>query len=165
MGKDKARKLTREEETRDKRRWMRWSSAATEKGIQFSDFAGGYINAGAESKFVITAEMRLLSIYAELGAQRFWPTSGYACSPYSRCVAYIPSDMPLEIDKAERIIRAFTTEGIAVDEPFSEEGRQGRRRVFRKIAPNVMASAKGIVVSSAKRCVDQHITNQPHSTF
>lgn len=50
MGKDK--KLTKEEETKDKRRWMRWSSAATEKGIAISDFAGSYINAGAESEFV-----------------------------------------------------------------------------------------------------------------
>ncbi|TIB62917.1 hypothetical protein E3P78_02144 [Wallemia ichthyophaga] len=116
----KAKKLSKEEETRDKRRWMRWSSAATVKGIAFSDFAGSYINAGAE----------------KLGAQRFWPTSG---------------DMPLEIDKAEKVIRAFTTEGIAVDEPIGEEGRQGRRRVFRKIAPNVMASAKGIVVYTAMR--------------
>lgn len=61
--------------------------------------------------------------------------------------------MPLEIDKAERVIRAFTTEGIAVDEPVGEEGKQGRRRVFRKIAPSVLASAKGIVVYSAMRCV------------
>lgn len=61
--------------------------------------------------------------------------------------------MPLEIDKAEKVIRAFTTEGIAVEEPIGEEGRQGRRRVFRKIAPNVMASAKGIVVYTAMRYV------------
>lgn len=54
----KAKKLSKEEETRDKRRWMRWSSAATVKGIAFSDFAGSYINAGAESEFIAAATPR-----------------------------------------------------------------------------------------------------------
>ena len=58
--------------------------------------------------------------------------------------------MPLEIEKAERILRAFTTEGIAVDEPV-QEGSQKKKRVFRKIAPHVMASAKGIVIFTAMR--------------
>ncbi|TIB73433.1 DUF500-domain-containing protein [Wallemia mellicola] len=124
MAKDKARRLTKEEETKDKRRWMRWSNVAAQKSLQISDYAGSYVNAGA-AKSVL-----------ELGTERFWPTSG---------------DMPLEIDKAERIIRAFTTEGIAIDEPVGEEGKQGRRRVFRKIAPNVLAGAKGIAVFTAMR--------------
>lgn len=68
--------------------------------------------------------------------------------------------MPLEIDKAERIIRAFTTEGIAIDEPIGEEGRQGRRRVFRKIAPNVLAGAQGIAVFTAMRFVYSYRCNQ-----
>lgn len=67
--------------------------------------------------------------------------------------------MPLEIDKAERIIRAFTTEGIAIDEPVGEEGKQGRRRVFRKIAPNVLAGAKGIAVFTAMRFVYSYRIN------
>ena len=49
-GKGKARVLTREEEQRDKRRWKRWSDVAVEKGLQVSDFAGSYVNAGANSK-------------------------------------------------------------------------------------------------------------------
>lgn len=76
----------------------------------------------------------------EVGAERFWPSS---------------NDMLLEIEKCERILRAFTVEGIP-SKPEKEEEElswhkdkkvnfmQKKRKVLRKIPSKVIKEAAGI---------------------
>lgn len=54
---------------------------------------------------------------AEIGGERFWPSS---------------NDMPLELDKCERILRAFTVEGIPQKEEKEEEVPDGKGGILRK---------------------------------
>lgn len=94
------------------------------------------------------------SASAKLGGERFWPKS---------------NDFPEEIAKCERILRAFTVEGVET-KPSSdskegeteddeivvkEKGKEGfmkkKRKVLRKIPPSVIKRAKGIVIYTAMR--------------
>ncbi|EST07857.1 Ysc84 actin-binding domain protein [Kalmanozyma brasiliensis GHG001] len=88
---------------------------------------------------------------AKMGGERFWPKS---------------NDFPEEIAKCERILRAFTVEGIETkpSTTTSEEGDivvekdpkadsfvHKKRKVLRKIPPAVIKRAKGIVIYTAMR--------------
>ncbi|GAC76882.1 uncharacterized conserved protein [Moesziomyces antarcticus T-34] len=97
------------------------------------------------------------SASAKMGGERFWPKS---------------NDFPEEIAKCERILRAFTVEGIETkpaekkdaSEPTSDaeaetdaeaKKKDGfmhkKRKVLRKIPPAVIKRAKGIVIYTAMR--------------
>ncbi len=97
------------------------------------------------------------SASAKMGGERFWPKS---------------NDFPEEIAKCERILRAFTVEGIETkpaerkdaSEPTSDaeaeadaeaKKKEGfmhkKRKVLRKIPPAVIKRAKGIVIYTAMR--------------
>lgn len=80
---------------------------------------------------------------AKVGGERFWPKS---------------NDMPIEIEKCERILRAFTVEGIPQKEEKEEKIQDGKgnwitkkRKVFRKIPPQAIKNAKGIAIYSSMR--------------
>ncbi|SPO23440.1 uncharacterized protein UTRI_02119 [Ustilago trichophora] len=103
------------------------------------------------------------SASAKMGGERFWPKS---------------NDFPQEIAKCERILRAFTVEGIETkpatsstsgsstpptdrkDEPTQdadsaakskESFMKKKRKVLRKIPPAVIKRAKGIIIYTAMR--------------
>lgn len=101
------------------------------------------------------------SASAKLGGERFWPKS---------------NDFPEEIAKCERILRAFTVEGIETkadtkaassspssthsadedvivekDETKKDTFITKKRKVLRKIPPAVIKRAKGIVIYTAMR--------------
>lgn len=83
------------------------------------------------------------AISAKVGGERFWPQS---------------NDMPLEIEKCERILRAFTVEGVAqkeVKEDKVQDGKgnwiQKKVRVLRKVPPAAIRNAKGICIFSSMR--------------
>nr|CDI52783.1 conserved hypothetical protein [Melanopsichium pennsylvanicum 4] len=101
------------------------------------------------------------SASAKIGGERFWPKS---------------NDFPEEIAKCERILRAFTVEGIetkpspssspstspnaelehdnSVDEKQKKKQESfihKKRKVLRKIPPAVIKRAKGIVIYTAMR--------------
>lgn len=98
------------------------------------------------------------SASAKLGGERFWPKS---------------NDFPEEIVKCERILRAFTVEGvetkptttskegeneeeeeeeeIVIKEKGKESFMKKKRKVLRKIPPSVIKRAKGIVIYTAMR--------------
>ncbi len=90
---------------------------------------------------------------AKMGGERFWPKS---------------NDFPEEITKCERILRAFTVEGIETKpsssssasadddvvvekDPKKEGFIHKKRKVLRKIPPSVIKRAKGIVIYTAMR--------------
>lgn len=84
---------------------------------------------------------------AKMGGERFWPKS---------------NDFPEEITKCERILRAFTVEGIqaskteestvaTTDAAGKSTFMTKKRKVLRKIPPKVMQRAKGIVIYTAMR--------------
>ncbi|CCF53051.1 hypothetical protein NDA11_005601 [Ustilago hordei] len=122
----------------DESRWKRWGKTAFDKSIVVSDWASGYANSAS----------------AKLGGERFWPKS---------------NDFPEEIAKCERILRAFTVEGVetkpsptpkdgeAEDDKVvaKEKGKESfikkKRKVLRKIPPQVIKRAKGIVIYTAMR--------------
>jgi hypothetical protein len=77
------------------------------------------------------------------GGESFWPKS---------------NDMPLEIDKCERILRSFTVEGIPQKEEKEEKVQDGKgnwitkkRKVLRKIPPAAIKQAKAIAIYSSMR--------------
>lgn len=83
------------------------------------------------------------AVSAKVGGERFWPKSG---------------DMPIEIEKCERILRAFTIEGIPQKEVKEEKVQDGKgnwitkkRRVLRKIPPVAIKNAKGVAIYSSMR--------------
>ncbi|KAN0060905.1 hypothetical protein ACQY0O_006639 [Thecaphora frezii] len=79
---------------------------------------------------------------AKLGAERFFPKS---------------NDFPEETAKCERILRAFTVEGVASDvkEVQVSDGKgsfiKKKRKVLRKIPPKLIKRAKGIVIYTSMR--------------
>lgn len=88
---------------------------------------------------------------AKMGGERFWPKS---------------NDFPEEITKCERILRAFTVEGIETKpssstnpdedvvvekDPKKDGFIHKKRKVLRKIPPSVIKRAKGIVIYTAMR--------------
>lgn len=64
----------------------------------------------------------------------FWPTSG---------------DYVKELEKCERILRMFTVEGVPTEET-SKDGKK-KRKVFRKLPPNIIKEAKGLIIFTAMR--------------
>lgn len=94
------------------------------------------------------------SASAKIGGERFWPKS---------------NDFPEEVLKCERILRAFTVEGIETkpkqapkgttsddDTIVEHDAKQNsfihkKRKVLRKIPPAVIKRAKGIVIYTAMR--------------
>lgn len=60
-----------------------WGKKAIDKSVQWSDNIGGRVNTVAERKF---------------GTEHFWPVTG---------------DFGREMDKAARILRAFTGESVS----------------------------------------------------
>lgn len=80
---------------------------------------------------------------AKIGGERFWPKS---------------DDTEEEIKKCERILRAFTVEGIPSKDTHEEEYSDGKgnkikkkRKVLRKIPPKAIKQCKGIVIYTAMR--------------
>ncbi|PWN36212.1 uncharacterized protein FA14DRAFT_146468, partial [Meira miltonrushii] len=78
-----------------------------------------------------------------VGGERFWPQS---------------NDMPLELEKCERILRAFTVEGVQQKDSKEEsvQDAQGnwitkKVKVLRKIPPAAIRNAKGIAIFSSMR--------------
>lgn len=83
------------------------------------------------------------AVSGAVGGERFWPQS---------------NDMPLEIEKCERILRAFTVEGIQQKEAKEEKVQDAKGnwikkkvRVLRKIPPAAIRNAKGIAIYSSMR--------------
>ena len=83
------------------------------------------------------------AVSAKVGGERFWPAS---------------DDMPLEIEKCERILRSFTVEGIPQKEEREERVQDGKgnwitkkRKVLRKIPPSAIKNAKGVCIYSSMR--------------
>ncbi|GJN89346.1 hypothetical protein Rhopal_002326-T1 [Rhodotorula paludigena] len=110
-----------------KETWKAWfarhGETAAVKGIAISDTVGGRLNGWAEN-------------YA--GAERFWPTTG---------------DGPVEMEKAARIIKAFTVHGVGVKTEKKDEktGKKLQRKVMRKIPAKILRQAKGLVIFSSMR--------------
>jgi SH3 domain-containing YSC84-like protein 1 len=82
-------------------------------------------------------------VSSAVGGERFWPQS---------------NDMPLEIEKCERILRAFTVEGVQQKDTKEEsvQDSQGnwikkKVKVLRKIPPAAIRNAKGIAIYSSMR--------------
>lgn len=82
-------------------------------------------------------------VSSAVGGERFWPQS---------------NDMPLEIEKCERILRAFTVEGVQQKDTKEEsvQDAQGnwikkKVKVLRKIPPAAIRNAKGIAIYSSMR--------------
>ncbi|CEH12489.1 Uncharacterized conserved protein [Ceraceosorus bombacis] len=80
---------------------------------------------------------------AKIGGERFWPKS---------------NDMVLEIEKCERILRAFTVEGIPQTDEKEEDVKDSKggwvrkkRKVLKKIPPNAIKRAKGVCIYSSMR--------------
>ncbi|KAL7418635.1 hypothetical protein Q5752_007093 [Cryptotrichosporon argae] len=99
-----------------------WGAKAMEKGVLISDKVGGRVNAISEKHF---------------GTEAFWPVTG---------------DFPKEMDKAARILRAFTVDGVVKEEKVEDaEGKKKPRKVLRKIPPEVMRPAKGVAIFTSMR--------------
>ncbi|PWN53519.1 DUF500-domain-containing protein [Violaceomyces palustris] len=79
---------------------------------------------------------------AKFGAERFFPKS---------------NDFQEELDKCERILRAFTVEGVAAEVKETEvpDGKgsfmKKKRKVLKKIPPSLILRAKGILIYTAMR--------------
>ncbi|GAA5978268.1 hypothetical protein JCM11641_001154 [Rhodosporidiobolus odoratus] len=73
-----------------------------------------------------------------LGSERFWPTSG---------------DGIQEIEKCERILKAFTVEGVGfkVSAKNPRTGKKSTKVLKRKIPAKVLRQARGIVIFSCMR--------------
>ncbi|GAA5963267.1 hypothetical protein JCM8115_000956 [Rhodotorula mucilaginosa] len=106
-----------------KRKGSSWGETAAVKGIAISDSVGGKVN-------------RIATDY--IGVERFWPTSG---------------DGPVEMEKAARILRAFTEEGVGakVERKDEKTGAKIVRKVMRKIPASVIRQAKGLIIFSSMR--------------
>ncbi|KAK8870081.1 hypothetical protein IAR55_000651 [Kwoniella newhampshirensis] len=107
-----------------KAKGMGWGKVAIEKGTKISDNVGGRVNDIAEKRF---------------GTEAFWPVTG---------------DFPKEMDKAARILRAFTVDGIVTEAKVEEENDPQKKRkvkVIRKIPPSVIAKAKGLAIFTSMR--------------
>lgn len=65
------------------------------------------------------------------GLEAFWPTTG---------------DFPAEMEKAAKILRAFT-----VDAPAADAGHHAHAHKYAKIPPSVVRDAKGIAVYTCVR--------------
>ncbi|RSH90499.1 hypothetical protein EHS25_001104 [Saitozyma podzolica] len=106
-----------------KARGSAWGKVAMEKGVKLSDNIGGRVNSVAEKRF---------------GTEAFWPTTG---------------DFPKEMDKAARILRAFTVDGVVTEEKVAEGSgdKKKSRKVLRKIPPAVINDAKGLAIFTSMR--------------
>ncbi|GAA5824276.1 hypothetical protein JCM11251_001594 [Rhodosporidiobolus azoricus] len=73
-----------------------------------------------------------------LGSERFWPTT---------------NDGPEEIAKCERILRAFTVEGVGfkITAKNPRTGKKSTKKVMRKIPAKILRQAKGIIIFSCMR--------------
>ncbi|BGP24599.1 hypothetical protein JCM10295v2_003517 [Rhodotorula toruloides] len=73
-----------------------------------------------------------------VGAERFWPVTG---------------DGPEEMEKAARILKSFTVEGVGVKVEKRDEktGQKIQRKVMRKIPAKILRGAKGLVIFSSLR--------------
>lgn len=54
-----------------------------------------------------------------------------------------------ELEKCERILRMFTVEGVPTEET-SSDGKK-KRKVFRKLPPNIVKEARGLIIFTAMR--------------
>jgi lipid-binding SYLF domain-containing protein len=73
----------------------------------------------------------------KVGSERFWPVTG---------------DFPLEMEKAARILRAFTIDGIEQTvEKKSITGIKKQRKVAKKIPSRIMRAAKGVAIFTSMR--------------
>ncbi|BGP02715.1 hypothetical protein NBRC10513v2_003809 [Rhodotorula toruloides] len=81
---------------------------------------------------------RANGIAERVGAERFWPTTG---------------DGPQEMEKAARIIKSFTVDGVGVKVEKKDEktGQKIQRKVMRKIPAKILRGAKGLVIFSSLR--------------
>ncbi|BGP55407.1 hypothetical protein JCM8202_003734 [Rhodotorula sphaerocarpa] len=106
-----------------KRKGTGWGTTAAVKSIAISDVVGGRVN-GIATDY--------------LGVERFWPTS---------------NDGPVEMEKAARILRAFTVDGVGaqVEKKDEKTGAKIRRKIMRKIPARVIRKAKGLVIFSSMR--------------
>lgn len=102
--------------------WNRAANSLFKKGVAVSDWAGGYVNAWTEA----------------CGAERFWPHT---------------NDFPQEVEKCTRILRNFTSEGVPVPEHVGvgKNKRSLKAKVVKKIPPQVLRDAKGIVIYSCMK--------------
>ncbi|KAI5480464.1 Ysc84 actin-binding domain protein [Pseudohyphozyma bogoriensis] len=72
-----------------------------------------------------------------VGSERFWPTTG---------------DFPIEMEKAARILRAFTVDGVEhTVEEKSVKGIKKQRKVAKKIPSRIIRAAKGLVIFTSCR--------------
>lgn len=78
---------------------------------------------------------RLNTASERAGVERFWPVSG---------------DYLLELEKCERILRLFTVEGISTEEKVTTNP-QKKVVIFRKLPPEVLREAKGIIIFNSMR--------------
>ncbi|KAL1405604.1 hypothetical protein Q8F55_009243 [Vanrija albida] len=101
--------------SRMKARSAATGTAAMHKGIALSDNLGGKVNSFAGRRF---------------GTEAFWPVTG---------------DFPQEMDKAARILRSFTVNGIVTQD------KKTKRKAIRKIPSSVIANAKGLAIFTSMR--------------
>ena len=113
-----------------------------DKGMVVSDKVGGKVNHVAQKKF---------------GTEAFWPTTG---------------DFPAEMEKAGRILRAFTggslsgtgseedncsltlgaVDGVMNEVKLPKVGKIGKKvKMLRKIPPKVFQDAKGVAIFTSMR--------------
>ena len=59
-------------------------------------------------------------------------------------------DYLLELEKCERILRLFTVEGISTEEKVTTNP-QKKVVIFRKLPPEVLREAKGIIIFNSMR--------------
>ncbi|GAA5869622.1 hypothetical protein JCM8547_005088 [Rhodosporidiobolus lusitaniae] len=73
-----------------------------------------------------------------LGSERFWPTS---------------NDAALELAKCERILKAFTVEGVGfkVSAKNPKTGKVSTKKVMRKVPAKVLRQARAVVIFSCMR--------------
>ncbi|BGP16077.1 hypothetical protein JCM10213_006787 [Rhodosporidiobolus nylandii] len=95
----------------------------------------------AMSKGIVISDKvgtRVNGVSEYLGSERFWPTS---------------NDAVQEIQKCERILKAFTVEGVGFKVPIKNKktGKTSTRLLKRKIPAKVLRQAKGIIIFSCMR--------------
>ncbi|UZJ54593.1 hypothetical protein CBS101457_003913 [Exobasidium rhododendri] len=102
-------------------------------------------NYGFSKSIVISdwAADKANAVSYKVGGERFWPKS---------------NDFPIELEKCERILRAFTVEGIPHKDEKEEKVLDGKgnwitkkRKVLRKIPPSAIKNAKGVCIYSSMR--------------
>jgi len=83
---------------------------------------------------------RLNTYAGKMGSEAFWPVTG---------------DFPQQMDKAARILRAFTVDGVettvTVDKSADPLNGKKQRKVLRKIPPKIIAEAHGLAIFTSMR--------------